>query len=353
MNLKNKESFTSKDTYDILIFVQAPADLRYALSICEKNEGKQILLCVVNVQSVYRFVKELSIQNTEVIFIEYIYFSSWKIWNFHRKRKEFNLIYKQIDRLSFNDVYFFSRIDDWITCGIVGRLTKKTQANFYYYKHYDDLGLVKMSRLSFAYWRYFWIRKIVSNITSVYFVSRYFGKALEFAFWKYSVKEIDQSKEQINVSKKYLYKIPKKGNTTVIFFVSQEDIDFITEKSNNKLKNFLNKAQTSDWFICLKGHPRIGNPETIRSFFHFVVPNYVPSEFLDYNDVDIVLGVGSAAVVYPINTNVSVKAFSIVKDLEFKNPEQKDSYIKYLDEFTDNKIQYISLIELGNMLKGN
>ena len=69
MNLKDKENIIKKSRYDIIVFIQAPADLRYALSIYEKNKEKEFLFCVVNVEGIYRFVKGLLLQKTEVVFI--------------------------------------------------------------------------------------------------------------------------------------------------------------------------------------------------------------------------------------------------------------------------------------------
>ena len=38
MTSKNKENIIEKGRYDIIVFIQASADLRYALSIYEKNK---------------------------------------------------------------------------------------------------------------------------------------------------------------------------------------------------------------------------------------------------------------------------------------------------------------------------
>ena len=56
MTSKNKGNIIKKDRYDIIVFIQAPADLRYALSIYEKYKEKDVLLCVVNVESLGIYV---------------------------------------------------------------------------------------------------------------------------------------------------------------------------------------------------------------------------------------------------------------------------------------------------------
>ena len=43
----------------MLIIVQAPADLKHALSISKAHFGKKIHLCIVNVKAIYDFVKKI------------------------------------------------------------------------------------------------------------------------------------------------------------------------------------------------------------------------------------------------------------------------------------------------------
>ena len=73
MTSKYKVNIIKRDRYDIIIFIQAPADLRYALSIYEKNKEKDVLLCVVNVKSIFRYLCDLSIPNVSVFFIKPIF----------------------------------------------------------------------------------------------------------------------------------------------------------------------------------------------------------------------------------------------------------------------------------------
>ena len=58
--------------YDLLIIVQAPADLKHALSISKAHFGKKIHLCIVNVKVIYDFVKKIPLDNTKITFHPYI-----------------------------------------------------------------------------------------------------------------------------------------------------------------------------------------------------------------------------------------------------------------------------------------
>ena len=94
----------------------------------------------------------------------------------------------------------------------------------------------------------------------------------------------------------------------------------------------------------------MGTPEELFPYFDFVLPDYIPSEFIDYTNFLIVIGVGTAALAYPIKLGIGIKVFSIVNDLEFKNINNKIGYRKYLNELTSNQIKYVSLEDIGKLL---
>ena len=347
---KSKGNIIDKDRYDIIVFIQAPADLRYALSIYEKNKEKDVLLCVVNVKSIFRYLCDLSIPNVSVFFIKPIFYSLKKPLSISKARKEFRALLSVFNSILFDEIYFFSRIDDWVTCGLIGNLSNKGK-NIFYRKHYDDFGLSKISKKTLYYWKAQIHSKIASFLTGVDFISRFYGKPLEFCFWKYSIMEEKQN-DNILIDQKYFYEIKKIENKkNILFFLTPEDLDFITENTKAHLLNVLSRLKTnSDYNLCLKGHPRIGTPEELFPYFDFVLPNYIPSEFIDYTKFLIVIGVGTAALAYPIKLGIGIKVFSIVNDLEFKNINNKIGYRKYLNELTSNQIKYASLEDIEKLL---
>lgn len=347
---KKEENTISKNKYDIIIFIQAPADLRYALNIFEKNEGKEFLFCIVNVEGIYKFVKELPLQKTEVIFIEYIRYSIKKPLSILEAKIKFNSIYNIFNTISVGEIYFFSRIDDWITCGLIGSLSKKEDISIYYYNHYDDKGLQKINKRTIYYLKHWLHSKIAYYLTSSTFICRFFGKSLEFAFWKYKIKEIKPD-NKISINKNFLYTLNNINCKNILFFLTSEDLDFITKDSKIKLISLIDRiSKRGNIDLYLKGHPRLGTPDEIKLYFNHVIPNYIPAEFIDYKNIFLIIGLGTTALTYPINLNINKNVVSFVKSVDFKNNNNQEGYIKFLDELTNNQIKYISLEDIEKLL---
>lgn len=352
MNLKDKENIIKKSRYDIIVFIQAPADLRYALSIYEKNKEKEFLFCVVNVEGIYRFVKGLLLQKTEVVFIEYINYSLKNPLSILKAKAKFNSLCKMFKSISADEIYFFSRIDDWVTSGLISLFSKKENIPIFYCNHYDDKGLEKINKRTIYYLKHWLHSKVAYYLTNSSFTCRFFGKPLEFSFWKYKIKEIKLD-AKVDVNQEFLYHLNNIDIKTknILFFLTQEDLDFMKEKSKIKITDLLKKISKKDNIdLYLKGHPRLGTPEEIKNEFSYIIPDYIPSEFIDYKNFSLIIGLGTTALVYPINLDINKNVVSFVKNVAFKNANYQENYVKYLNELTNNQIKYASLEEIENLL---
>ena len=352
MTSKNKENIIKKDRYDIIVFIQAPADLRYALNIYKKNEGKDFLFCIVNVEGVYKFIKGLPLQKTEIVFIEYIRYSLKNPFSIFKAEKKFSFLCKNFNVISSKEVYFFSRIDDWITARLVTILLQEESISVFYYNHYDDKGLRKVNKRTFYYLRHWLNSKIVYYLTKISFICRFYGKPLEFPFWKYKIKEV---KLDINVEieKNFLYRLSNIDINfkNVLFFLTKEDLDFMTKESKMRVINILKKiSRKGNVNLYLKGHPRLGTPDEIKLYFDHIIPDYIPAEFIDYKNIFLIIGLGTTALTYPINLNINKNVVSIVKNVGFKDENNQYLYIKFLNELTNNQIKYASLEDIEKLL---
>lgn len=349
MSLRNDNSFIDKFVYNTLIFIQAPADLSYALDIYKTAKEDGVLFCVVNVKAVYDFVKSLDLKNADIIFIEPIKYTLKKPYSIITAKSRYKKLYEQVLKINVRKIYFFSRIDDMVTCGLVGNLSKNKDISIFYCRYNDNYGLIKISKGSFYYLKN-WIHSGISRfITKAKFTCRYYGKPLEFAFWEYPINEIDYSKKKVKISKEFLY---SKGlqDGSVLFLLSPMDIDFISKDSATELIEFLKEIKSGGRFLCLKGHPRIGVPKEIEKYFDVVLPKSVLSEFIDYSLISEVVGLGSTGLAYVVNADLNTRAYSIVKHVTMINENQKTLFINYLNETTSEKMNYVSLKQLKKLL---
>ena len=57
---------------NIIIFIQAPADIQYALTIYEENkETAEISIFCINVEGMYKFLESLDLNVKQLVFIPY------------------------------------------------------------------------------------------------------------------------------------------------------------------------------------------------------------------------------------------------------------------------------------------
>lgn len=345
MSLKDRENF-----FDILLFIQAPADLPYALDIYKQNEQKKrILIYVINVKSVFEFVKSLKLKNIDIFFTEAVKYSIKKPLSIIKAKQKYKKIYQEITKISVSQVYFFSRIEDLTTCGLIGSLSRNKDIKIFYCKYNDDFGLIEILKNSLYYLKARLHNKIHYFITKEKFVCRYYGKSNEFAVWEYPIMEIDNSKKNIDIDVSYLYNKGLQAKS-ILFLLSPEDISCMSDKSIVDLILFLKNLKSKGLFLCLKGHPRLGTSKIIETYFDLILPNYVLSEFIDYQYIKAVIGLASTGLIYTTNTQINTQSYSIIKSIIMNNLHQKNLWIKYLNEMTNFRINYTSLNQLEQVL---
>lgn len=338
------------EEYSILIFVQAAADLRHALTIYENNKGKRILICVVHVNLIYKFISQLQLKNTEVKFYPYVTVNMKKPFSYSKSKKDLkNIWLKDFKLKKIQKVYFFSRFYDWFTAGLIGYMLNENKTKIYYYEHYDDVSVkndTKISRFSEKGLKLFIISKIISYISNVKFISRYSIRNIEFKYWEYPIEKLKPDLTLIKDA--FLFNINKKNVKTILFLLSPSEIDMLKEKSIKKLKDILKELKSQNAQLVLKGHPRLGCPKGFENYFDSIIPNYIPSEFIYYKNIDVTIGIVSSGLNYIVSVP-NAKVLSIIDFLEFKIQEEKSFYKKYLIELSLNKLCFAEESNLKNI----
>lgn len=103
--------------------------------------------------------------------------------------------------------------------------------------------------------------------------------------------------EEKQIIKKYTYKPNVVGIKNVVFFTEpyrnrfHDQNDYIS--MNIRIVNELHKK---GYKVILKGHPRLGICEEIKQSVDDVIPNFIPSEFINYADFDFAIGFVSTAL---------------------------------------------------------
>ena len=114
-----------------VVFIQAPADVAYALALCEQAEARHgpVLLVVVNVKSLYDYLVTVRLPVAGIHFIPYLLqplpVLPWKVWCLKARLSQIRRqLFKGKD---IGAVYFFSRHSDAVTPYFLRRFSRGTR----------------------------------------------------------------------------------------------------------------------------------------------------------------------------------------------------------------------------------
>ena len=145
----------------------------------------------------------------------------------------------------------------------------------------------------------------------------------------------------------FLIDINKNNDNTILFLLSPVEINMLKKSSIKKIKKMLLELKSKKFRLVLKGHPRLGFPEGLENYFEVIVPNHIPSEFINYKNINITIGIISSSLNYIVSVP-EAKVYSIIDFLDFKIPEKRIFYKKYLTELSDSKIIFLEENKLLN-----
>lgn len=335
----------------------------------EVNKKKAILVCQapVEVPNILYFYEEIKDKYAHITFVsrdtnsfneffqllglkgDYVHwennhsFDSLKPWTWGKCRKQ---ITDNISKMDLNDcdVYYSSRYDFFSYChfmhfpsSTVFIYRDKKDSEVWRYK-----GLGKMNAKQV-------IRKIADQIVKSLYCRTPFKydncgsiSILGFSPHRLGHKVLpdltDSQEKEMYRKYRYYAKVdyPKKAVLFTEPFRNhfQTEADYI---SKNRL--IVTELHKRGFAVIMKGHPRLGVCKEIESEVDAIVPNYVPSEFIDYSMFDIAVGFVSTALCGVCN---SLPSFSIIDMCEITNIEQANYWRLYMSDNSKGKVQFIS-----------
>jgi hypothetical protein len=337
---------------DVIIFCQAPADISYVLTLYEKyKKDKFISIYVINVENVYKFIKNLNLDLKKLVFIPYVLTSFKNLLQVFKERKRIKFLKKQnFDFIKCADVYFFSRFEDWLTPAFLINL--ESDNTIYYVDHYDYSGeLYKRKKPSF---KLLAIKLVYYILTNVNFKLEIIEKSPEFQYSKYKIKRLTPELDN-NIFEKYSHKI-KVQNTRLIalFFISPcENIIYDCEDYDVMQTNIIKSLKKYNWNVVVKGHPRLGTPNNIIDLVDMIIPSFIPAEFVKIENVSICLGITTTSLGH-FAKNTDIITYSLLNLFKFNNEYEREVFKKYLSELSNNKIRYFNnYLDFENKIKFN
>jgi hypothetical protein len=333
------EMIERTDSKKAIIFCQSPAEMANSLSQYEKclNDRYDIYIICLGVRKIHKFLVSLSL-NANVLYFDDLlipWYNPVK-WFINRKIIKDNLLKVTMKNSDGIIAFFSSRID--ITLGIYLKYFLKYTV--YYVKNGDsftiDDKLAGVNRID---------RRIKAIIMSFIvgfkcrssYADGYYCSILDIKPYK-TIIEIPFINDE-SIYNRFAYKNVDlgKSNKKVIFFTEPYRNKYQTKENYDIMNiNIVNELKKRGWFVCMKGHPRIGSHPLLKNIVDLEIPDFIPSQFLDLTEFNFAIGFTSSSLCG--NTRHS---YSVLEMCDIIDANNKNFLKKILEGLAPNKIKYI------------
>lgn len=320
-----------------IIFVQAPADVKYALEFYEKNyKTLKISICCINVQGMYNFIKSKNLIVENLYFIPYNFNLSYS--NPITLIKVKVLLYKTYSKLfrgiRDNHIYFFSHFFDYLSFFMLARLSKGN--NITLINHYDDAIMLNYKRPKKSI-RILFICLLYKWLTNIKFDFFEFSNSiiLEFPYKKYGIYQIQKKQIDYTIIDKYKYRINTSCNNNILFLENDFEKENLHKNYQEVTSKLVQYYLDNDYNIYIKPHPRLGYSFFLNNYPVKFINADIPAEFINEKDFCIIMGISSTSLTFFAERKVS-KVLSLIELYLYQDFKVKEREIKYLEDLSKN-----------------
>ena len=321
----------------IIIFCQAPADIKYALTIYERNIKNSIIsIFCINVEGMHKFIKSLDLDLGKLEFIPYP--SKFNIKNIKSilavKKQIYHYYKKFFHSLVGYEIYYFSSNFDWITFYMLKRI--KSNNEIIFINHYDDKVTKNYCTPKISL-RSIYTRLMFRFITCIWFDFYSFNRSLIIRF-PYERFNIPQKKNNIlepDIYKKYSYKVENtKMKSVLMLEMDYKKVNIFSNYKEITIK-IIKILKKRGLKIFLKPHPRLGYSEFLNDYNIAIIDGSIPAEFIDETSFDYILGISSSALAYFANRK-KVKVISMMYVYQYNDENTKKRAFEYIRDISSN-----------------
>lgn len=325
-----------------LIFLQAPLKMAAVLN-CYENEKIQgnsvVIILPARLKGMSEFIKCLKI-DSEVVVLEnmvqrtLLNFFSNKC-SIARNEALINSVAASNGRFFFTDLF---DIDLTLLLKDVTQL-KPTQIQSKvdievgedYEKYQRDVSVYQKL-----------CAKLYSKIYHSSFIACKVGSYSFFTFDNrvHKLPVIDFS--DTSVIERFLIKTINHTGKSVIFFSNPNAVPFCSDEEYGKVGvDVVRFLQSKGYFVAAKGHPRTGSEKHVGETCDYVIPSYIPAEFVDLRQFDFAIGFFSTAL---CNASLKIRGYSLMKIPSKSNRSLYEECMSYFDE-CNNQVSFIEKFE--------
>lgn len=184
--------------------------------------------------------------------------------------------------------------------------------------------------------------KLFSKIYHSTFVACKVGFYLFYTFDNrvHKLPAIDYS--DTSIIERYRIKTINHSGKSVIFFSNPNDGFFCTDDEYGMVSvDVVRFLQKKGYFVAAKGHPREGSEKHVDAICDYVIPGYIPAEFIDLKQFDFAIGFFSTAL---CNASFVIKGYSLMKIPKISDRLQYERCMGFFDR-CDNRVVFIGKFE--------
>lgn len=322
-----------KNTTDnkVVIFSQAPADVRHVLYLYEGLRGDaSISIVVVNARSNYDYLRSLSLE-AAIDFVPLI--SPKNVLAFLALRVRLESFWrKNFFELKRAQVYFFARNFDYVTSFFVERLSSQNQIYYteLYYTDGPDITGVRC-----------FLSKVLFRTLLGIKIRFFLGSGRPIYQYLMPPNVLFRSSDiKLQLVSAYCHQPKLKKDRSILFFESNGELQEWYESYREDLEKIINNLM-SEFDIFIKPHPRLGCSAFLHSMGVEVMDGSVPAEMLSLDCFEYVVGIETTSLV----TADHPRKISIINLFRVRDESVRGHYKRYLDHLGAGKFSYVNDID--------
>ncbi|MBN2323005.1 MAG: hypothetical protein JXQ30_04665 [Spirochaetes bacterium] len=319
-----------------IIFSQSPVDMRHVLWLYERFRGKaKVSIYVTNVYNSYLYLKRLGLSDCSLTFIPYRPDFRTPIGAV-RQRRDLKKLYKEkLKGIQHAEVYFFAYYYDWVTFYFLKRLASNNRLRLidvYKVKRRRSTGITLSQQVK---------RFVILLITGVWheYTEGMSDRVITFPYRRFGVEESEEEVDPDSLQQ-YMYRVGAGSGKRVLFFESNGADEEMFIGYEDTVRDMLRAILDSGNTVYIKPHPRQGHSKFIDDLPVEIIDGSVPAELLDIEGFDAVVGVESVSIAN-IAAQETIRVFSLLDLVRFKEEEVREGYRKYLVEKGNGRVRFV------------
>lgn len=328
----------------VVVFCQAPADIKYALGLYERDGGRSFFyFYVVTVEGMAQFLRSLSLENALVEFIPRPPYSptlrhirkNLSVARWLRLQRD-----KYFAQFSHARVYYFTNDRDWITASFVAFLSRRNSVT--YVPHYPYVCSKTRTTLKerLVILVYQWLTGASMEWRQIEGADS-LSKVLFFRHDRHRIETQAADRELSGVLAKYHYEPSVPAENAILFF-DQSDEDDAILNYDDRLREIIGTLVRSGLRIVVKPHPRIPCSAPFQEETRLdILPAYVPGEFLPLHRFKAVIGIASAALGEAGVQRAGRGVYSVIHLFEWRKSTDLDYFTSLVARYASGQITFI------------